>query len=199
MEHEQQYPTADAIASAHRIAEASARIPGGAALLGLLEERLAAAEALRIREDRIVEALMPAISTLSEAAITQLRWNASAREQALDELGTLSAIQLAHLRGSTTSNPHVTTGRWLGSRAVFAIDTPEGRRFPAFQFIDGRPKPLIARVLRALGDHLQGWEVLGWFTGSNGYLDGARPIDLVDDDPDAVAFAAEQVGGEAYG
>jgi hypothetical protein len=195
----QRYPTADAIASAHRIAEASARLPGGAALLGLLEERLAAAEARRIREDRIVEALMPALTTLSEAALTQLRWNATTREQALDEVGALTAAQLADLRGSTTSNPHVTTGRWLASGTVFAIDTPDGRRFPAFQFTEGRPKPAITRVLQALGGRLQGWEALGWFTGSNGYLGGARPIDLVDDDPGAVAFAAEQVGGEAYG
>lgn len=110
-----------------------------------------------------------------------------------------TAAQLAELRGSATTNPHVSTGRWLARGEVFAIETPQGRLFPGFQFRDGRPRPAMARVLQALGGSLRGWEILGWCIGSNGYLDGQRPVDLLESDPDTVVFAAEQVGGETYG
>lgn len=187
----------EALATAHRIAEASARLPGGEALLALVEQRLEALEAERGRETRIIDALMPATTTLSDAALTQLRWNALARERAIAEVGVLTAADLARIRGSSTSNPHVTTGRWLASGAIFAIETPQGRVFPAFQFQDGRPRPIIGRILQALAGSLQGWEVLLWFTGSDGYLDGRRPVDLLDSDPDEVVFAAAQVAALA--
>jgi hypothetical protein len=130
---------------------------------------------------------------LSEAGVTQLRWNAVAREDALREFGAWTAAEIADQRGARTTNPHVTVSRWMTAGRVFAVETPAGRRIPAFQLRDGEPRPIIARVLGALAGSLRGWELLLWFTASNGWLDGARPVDLLDKDPDAVvAAAAEQ-------
>lgn len=150
------------------------------------------AVAQRASAEGILDALLPVTGTMSEAALTQLRWNALAREEAITEFGAFTAAQLAELRGSATTNPHVSTGRWLARGEVFAIETPQGRLFPGFQFHDGRPRPVMARVLRALDGSLHGWEILGWCIGSNGYLDGQRPVDLLESDPDTVVFAAEQ-------
>jgi hypothetical protein len=49
---------------------------------------------------------------------------------------------------------------------------------------------VICRILAALKGQVRGWELLLWFTGSNGHLDGARPVDLLESDPDQVVAAA---------
>jgi hypothetical protein len=74
---------------------------------------------------------------------------------------------------------------------VFAVEAPGGKLFPAFQFDQGRPRPVIAEVLSALAGQLRGWEILAWFTGSSGHLDGRRPVDLLANAPDDVLAAAK--------
>jgi hypothetical protein len=83
-----------------------------------------------------------------------------------------------------------TVDRWLDEGRVFAVDAPGRRLFPAFQFAGGEPLPVIANVLAALSDQLHGWEILMWFTGSSGYLVGARPVDRLTDAPAEVVEAA---------
>ena len=142
------------------------------------------------REAQVLAALMPLPATLSDVATTQLRWNALARERALSEFGALTSAGLAESRSSATTNPHATPSRWLSAGRVFAVDTAAGRLFPAFQFEDGRPLPVIARILAAMAGQLRGWELLLWFTASSGYLEGARPVDLLAASPDEVVEAA---------
>jgi hypothetical protein len=166
--------------------------PAGRPVARLLAERLASVDDQVTRERAIVDALLPPIATLSEAGVTQLRWNAVAREEALREFGALTAAEIAEQRGAQTTNPHVTVSRWISGGRAFAVETPAGRRIPAFQLRDGAPRPVIARVLSALAGSLEGWELLLWFTASNGWLDGARPVDLLDEDPDAVVVAAAE-------
>jgi hypothetical protein len=45
-------------------------------------------------------------------------------------------------------------------------------------------------VLRALGAEASGWQTALWFVGANGWLDGARPVDLLATEPARVAEAA---------
>jgi len=49
---------------------------------------------------------------------------------------------------------------------------------------------VTSRVLGALRGQVGGWELLLWFTGSNGYLAGARPVDGLAEAPDKVVAAA---------
>lgn len=168
-------------------------LPGADPLAETLARRLAAVAGEVDRERRVLDAMLPPVETLSDATTTQLRWNAMARADALREFGALSSADLAGLRGSRTANPHTTTSRWLSGGRVFAVDGPSGRLFPAFQFVDGEPRPVVARVLEALDGTLRGWELLAWFTGSCGFLGGARPVDRLDDAPgDVVAAAGHQ-------
>ena len=180
-------PVADVLAE---IARLTVETPGGEAFLRLLAGRLAAVGDESTRERQVLDAMLPAPAVLSDAATTQLRWNAKARANALAEFGALTAAGLEELRGVRTGNPHATSGRWLRDRRVFAVSGTNGRLFPAFQFDGGEPRPVIARILGTLGDELVGWEVLAWFTGSSGYLDGARPVDRLAEDPDGVVAAA---------
>ncbi len=48
----------------------------------------------------------------------------------------------------------------------------------------------IRQAGRTLGDHRDGWEVAAWFVCANDWLQGRRPIDLIDSDLCAVAEAA---------
>jgi hypothetical protein len=128
--------------------------------------------------------------TRSDATTTQLRRNKVAREDALREFGALTSAELAERRGAPVIDPDSVTDHWLVSNRLFAVETSAGKVFPAFQFEQGMPRPVISRVLRALDGQLRGWEVLAWFTGSNGYLDGARPVDRLGDGADEVVAAA---------
>lgn len=118
------------------------------------------------RENQVLAAPMPSPSTLSEVATTQPRWNALAREQALTEFGAMTSAQLAASRSSETTDPHATPSRWISSGRVFAVDTAAGRLSPSFQFVDGRPRPVIGRILAAMAGQLQGWQLLLWFGGA---------------------------------
>lgn len=178
------------LAAVGEIARAVGTLAGGERLARLLAQRLTAAQGEHERESEILDAMLPPIGTMTDVATTQLRWNALAREAALTEFGALTSAQLAEQRGAKTANPHTTTSRWLSADRVFAIDTAAGRLFPAFQFVQGEPRPVISRVLDALRGQVRGWELLLWFTGSNGYLGGARPVDRLVAAPEEVVAAA---------
>jgi len=180
----------DLVAALAQIAHAVTDLYGGERLVRLLAQRLMAAEGEMERESKVLDAMLPPVETLTDAATTQLRWNALARGNALQEFGAFTSAQIAEMRGANTTNPHVTTGRWLTSDRVFAIETRSGRLFPAFQFEQGEPRPIIRRTLVALDHQARGWELLAWFTGSNGHLDGARPVDRLEDAPEEVVAAA---------
>ena len=172
-------PARHAEAASPEVDEALVRLaalPGGTAFVRLLVTRLTLATDEAEREQRVVAELLPPVAAMSDVATTQLLWNARARADALSEFGALTAAEVDQLRGVQTTNPHATVGRWLKEGRLFAVDSPAGRLFPAFQFLGAEPRPEIARVLLALADQLRGWELLTWFSGSSGYLEGARPV-----------------------
>ena len=181
---------AEVVAGMSEMAIALQGLPGGARLIRLIAVRLRGIHDESEREGAVLDGILPPIEALSGDAITQLHWNGVARAEALREFGALSSAQLAEERGSDTANPHATTSRWLSAGRVFALETPAGRVFPSFQFVRGDPRPVIGRILAALKGQVRGWELLLWFTGSNGYLDGARPVDLLESNPDQVVAAA---------
>lgn len=172
------------------VARLATRMAGGEPFVRLLMTRLEAANGEVEREVQVLDAMLPPVSVLSDAATTQLMWNAKARADSLKEFGALNAAKIEEIRGVHTANPHATAGRWVKEGRLFAIDSADGRLFPAFQFSHGAPRPVIAQVLAALAGQLRGWEILLWFTGPSGYLDGARPVDRLSDVPNAVIAAA---------
>jgi hypothetical protein len=66
--------------------------------------------------------------------------------------------------------------------------------YPGFQFgADGRPLPVI-RTLRELAVAC-GWSetaVVQWLCAPTTYLDGQRPVELIDGDPDRVVEVARR-------
>jgi hypothetical protein len=148
----------------------------------------------------LVEALMPSEPIPPTAVVEQARSNAAARAAFLTEFGALSSSDVADLYGSEAQNRAALAQGWRKQQRIFAVPTSSGLRFPLFQFQpDGQPKPQIAPVLRHLKKvGLHGWEIGLWFTSSLASLEGARPVDVLDEDPPRVEAAAAQLNAIPY-
>lgn len=127
------------------------------------------------------------------AVLDQARRNADFRADFLERYDVLDARQVHDLYGAEADNSAALAGRWRSGGRVFGIEDRGRILYPAFLFDDtGRPKPVVARVLQALGKRGP-WQVASWFTAPNGWLpDDRRPVDVMDADPDAVAEAARE-------
>jgi hypothetical protein len=144
--------------------------------------------------------VLKAMEATSDAEVLQLRQNAEARVQFLNEFRALTSKEVAELAGSRAKNQAALANRWKGEGRIFAVEAGGETLFPAFQFReqDSQPRPEIAKVLTALGaSKSSGWQTALWFTGRNGWLGGKRPVDLLKSDPEAVVEAALREG-EAF-
>lgn len=154
----------------------------------------------RDTRERVLRALLPAERlTMSPALLEQVNRNAAAHVELSEEFGLLSSSQVAELAKSKSmaSNPAALANRWRKERKVFTVDVDGAQRFPGFQFgANGKPLPVIAEVVEAVGDRLTGWDLALWFTGSNGWLGGQRPVDVLDSDAELVVAAAGHLAAE---
>jgi hypothetical protein len=159
-------------------------------LLASLGPLLEALAAQKLRRKALIEAMLPA-EPPSAAAVLQARRNAAAREALLQEFGAVSSAEVAQLAGSRAKNKAALANRWKQEGRLFSVTDRGAVGFPAFQFdAEGRPRPAIAEVIRALAGKSSEWELALWFLGSCGWLGGRRPVDLLESDPEAVAQAA---------
>jgi len=130
---------------------------------------------------------------------------ASRHAQVLAEFGFATAEQLAAANRSRAANRHALADNWKKRRLAFAVrhHDESGRVrevFPLFQFEDFKPVKAVQSVLEAFGGRKSPWKIALWFTSNNGWLPGqARPVDLLDLDPQAVVQAAQRdaAGGAA--
>jgi hypothetical protein len=149
--------------------------------------------------ERMIETMLPPLPVLlpSPVAVLQARRNAEARAALLREFGALTSTQVADLAGSRAANRAALANRWKQEGRIFSVNHRETILYPAFQFDpEGRPRPVIAEVIRTLGSKSMDWELALWFTTNIGWLDGRRPVDLLDSDAAAVAGAAESEAAE---
>lgn len=78
-------------------------------------------------------------------------------------------------------------------RRIFTVDYRDATYVPSFQFDErGQPRPAVAAVIQALGEKTSDWGLALWFTASDGWLGGRRPVDLLKGEPERVVQAAEQ-------
>ena len=148
--------------------------------------------------EEMIEAMMP--RTIPSAAATlQARRNSAARMELIQELGLLTSAEIAALNDSQAENRSALASRWKAEGKVFSVTHRGKDYFPGFQF-DPQQRPrqaMVGRPVEALGG-ARGWETALWFTAANGYLDGRRPVDLLDEEPRKVVEAAAYEGGEVY-
>lgn len=125
--------------------------------------------------------------------------NAELRVRFMREFETYSSTTPAELnQRKNVSNPHNLASRWKTEGKIFAIDWQGQRRFPAFQFDHGKPRPIIGQLLAILKGSFGPWETAFWFVSSNKWLDGKSPVRLLDD-AEALLRAAHSTTGEHFG
>ena len=145
--------------------------------------------------------ITPDVPLPEPAVLLQARRNAEARAALLTEFGALTAAQVAELSGSDAKNRSAIAGRWRREGRLVAVDHHGKTYYPGFQFdADGHPRPVVAEALEHLSaSSVTPWQQALWFTTANGWLDGRRPVDVLDDDPGAIVAAAREVLREPVG
>ena len=146
----------------------------------------------RARMERMIQAMMPSKIIPAPPAVLQARRNAAAREELIREFGALTSAEVAERAGSRAKNKVALANRWKQEGRIFSVPHQGITYYPGFQFdSQGQPRPVIARVIQSLGKRGSDWELALWFAGQTGWLDGRRPVDLLESDPAAVTKAAD--------
>jgi len=128
-----------------------------------------------------IDLLMASLGVADRSELPHLIRNARRRSELLRDFEPLTSAQVAELRGSTAGNRAAIASRWKSERRIFPVRYQKSELYPAFQFDeDGEPRPVIRRVLEAVGGR-DGWALALWFTAANGWLDDKRPVDLLDE------------------
>jgi hypothetical protein len=90
--------------------------------------------------------------------------------------------EIADLQHSDGINRALVASRAAKAGKIFWVERGGKRRYPAFQFdpVTGKPRPVVAEVLRRFPTDCDGWRIALWFSSANAYLEGATPASLLD-------------------
>lgn len=124
--------------------------------------------------------------------------NAKLRAAYLRETPLLTGTQVRAASGLNPRNRSEPASRWKREGKLFAVRRSGMDLYPAFQFADGTPRPVIRKILAALPKGVTGWQIAMWFASGNGWLDGAAPQERLSD-PDAIVRAALKLADPAVG
>jgi hypothetical protein len=141
--------------------------------------------------DALVDVYM-ANDPLSPALPDLERDNAEAQARFLKQWKVLTADDVAERAGHGSKNRSATASRWKRAGRIFGVRSGGREVYPAFQFKDGAPRPAVCKVLAALPRDMSGWQTAFWFVGPNGWLDGAAPVERLDDEAALVAAARRE-------
>lgn len=161
---------------------------------------LAAERGLRLTESNIEKLLDVLLEGAPRApAETALDIdNARLRAGYLRETPLLTAAEIRAASGLAPRNRSEPASRWKREGRLFAVRRSGIDLYPAFQFADGAPRPVVRAVLAALPDGMTGWQTAMWFASANGWLDGAAPQERLSD-AQAVIGAARRLADPAIG
>lgn len=150
-----------------------------------------------INMERSVAALGPALAEVEVETSPQLARSMQATENAWRdmeaEFGLLSSLEVSRAVGSKSPNRSYASDQ-RGAGRLLAIKRPGGYKYPGFQF-DRREqaiRPVMHDLIKlAAGADRSESGLALWMTSPTGYLDGSRPVDLLDE-PAQVVEAARQ-------
>ena len=124
--------------------------------------------------------------------------NTKLRADYLQETPCLTAAQVHAASGLNPGNRSEPASRWKREGRLFAVRRSGIDLYPAFQFEDGVPRPVIKKILAALPNDMSGWQIAMWFASGNGWLGGGEPQERLTD-PNAVIDAALKLADPAVG
>jgi hypothetical protein len=118
--------------------------------------------------------------------------NRALRERFLAEEDMLISRKAGEQTAHRDRNSYVMAIRWKKAGKLFSISHRGSEYFPAFQFKEGRPHPVIAKVLETLPRTMTPWQIAFWFVSTNGWLDGDAPRDRLDNPRNLLSAAARE-------
>lgn len=157
-----------------------------ALLLGDMVRRELSLDQPGVKADRAEKKRRSELLAPEDVAHRQARRIETAHREFLQELG---GPALGELPGDLD--------RWRREGSIFAVTHRDATYVPGFQLDEkGHPRPAVAQVIELLGDTTSEWGLALWFAAANGWLDGKRPVDLLDSAPEEVVEAAERAAEE---
>lgn len=146
---------------------------------------------------RSLDALRPALASVATPYSPELAQGLAATENAWRdmeaEFGLLTAQEVAERCGSRAKGRSSLAHDKRRAGQLFGISRLNATLFPGFQIDQtGTIRPVIARLVSIIKEHGRTEEDLAqWMCLPSGYLDDARPVDLLGQQDDAVVAAAE--------
>lgn len=120
--------------------------------------------------------------TLEEVEAEIEQDNRKIRAEFVALIPCLSFDEVADMIEPPVSNKAAMIAEWKATRAIFSVEHDESELFPAFQFLDRHPNPVIAPILAALDPDLSRWNIALWWVAGNGWLrNAAAPADCLDE------------------
>ncbi len=132
----------------------------------------------------------PAVSRSVQARLN--RWHRMEQE-----FGMLDSSDVAELLGASRGNRN--KAHELGKAgAIVGVRRGRNTLYPSFEFDleNGRVRPVIAEVAEIAGSRWDGESLLQWFCAPNGFLDGLRPVDVIEDTPRLLNAARRSLAEE---
>lgn len=124
--------------------------------------------------------------------------NARLRSRYFQETPLLTGAEVRAASGLKPRNKSEPASRWKREGRLFAVRRSGVDHYPAFQFADGAPRPVIKEILSAIPMNMTAWQIAMWFASGNGWLDGDEPQERLSD-ADAVLEAARRLADPALG
>jgi hypothetical protein len=103
------------------------------------------------------------------------------RQAFIKNVPSWSAEEVAQQGGHQAKNRSAAAWRLASDGKIFAVRFGGKLRYPKFQFKQGKPRAIVARILRALGSDSTDWDRAFFFAEPNVYLDDAKPMERLDD------------------
>jgi len=118
----------------------------------------------------------------------------SVQQEIFRDMQMLSAEEAAHRLGLPLGKMTALDLARAIEQSRRAIYIMAGREpcFPACQFDALGPKAIVASLIETFGPYRSNWEIAAWLWGSNGWLGGMSPMDMLDSKPNLVLDAAFQ-------
>lgn len=170
------------------------------------ETRAGVSSLLRHREqtlNRSIKALESALSHVSEeiepspqiarsVQAGENRWRRMAKE-----FDMLDSSQVASLLGISASNRNKAS-QLAKQGKILGVARGNRTLYPSFEFDleAGKVRPIVAEVVKAAGDRWDPESLLQWFCAPNGFLDGRRPVDVIDNEQTLLATARKSLAPE---
>lgn len=181
-------PAADPKLAAH-VRDLCLRLP-----LLLLEKREKMSEE---RIEKVLELLMTEDSFAEVDRNIEFD-NAELRADFFDRETLFTSTDIHEISHQGGKNKSMPASRWKTDGRIFAVSFRGQDFFPKFQFREGVPHPAMKKILSALPAEMTSWQTAFWFTSENGWLNGSRPCDAIDD-IEAVCRAARMEGESIIG